>query len=216
MKNLFNYDSPLFRITELIGKYILLNLLTAVCCIPIITIGACLSAHQKAMQDIVFESTAPLFKCYFQAMWSNFRQATILLFIFVISAVFLLLDLYFIYVLTEGVVATLLTIIVFLISLLITGVIACCFAFIVRYENKLSEHLRNVLYVMISSPARFLGIALLSAFPVLLGICMPNLFIQSLPIWIFIGVSCLVYLQARLICPVFVKIEADHCLDTFQ
>ena len=66
---------------QFIGKvadFILLNLLTLVCSLPIITFGAAYTAKYYVSMKIVRGEEGTLFKAYFKAFKDNFKQATII------------------------------------------------------------------------------------------------------------------------------------------
>ena len=63
---------------QFIGKvadFILLNLLTLVCSLPIITFGAAYTAKYYVSMKIVRGEEGTLFKAYFKAFKDNFKQA---------------------------------------------------------------------------------------------------------------------------------------------
>ena len=149
-----------------------------------------------------------ILKTYFTAFWQNLGKATLLMLLFVVTAVFLALDFYFVMMFTSGVVALVLYLILLIVFTLILGITACCLSLIVRYENTLGEHLRNCLYLMMSNLPRFVLMAALTAFPVVLFLVNPNLFIQLVPVWVFFGVSLFVYLQTKLMLPLFETMDS--------
>ena len=48
MDKIFNLDSPIMRALGRLADIVVLNILTFICCIPIITIGAALTAQQHS------------------------------------------------------------------------------------------------------------------------------------------------------------------------
>ena len=51
--NLLNYDSPLIQFLNKVTDLFILNLLCLICCIPVITIGAALTAKYDVAMRIV-------------------------------------------------------------------------------------------------------------------------------------------------------------------
>lgn len=203
MKRLFGYDGILTRASEIVTVFVLSNVLTLLCCIPVVTIGAALAANQKVMQDYVMQNSRAVLKTYFTAFWQNLGKATAILLLFLITAVFLLADFYFTFLFTSGVFALVLYIVLIVIFTLVLGIAACCLSLIVRYENTLGEHLRNCLYLLMSNVGRFILMAVIAAIPVVIFLLHPDTFIQLVPVWIFFGFSLLSYIQARLVKPMF-------------
>lgn len=203
MNKLFGYDGIFTKASIVFNTFLLTNILTLICCIPIVTIGAAFAANQKVMQDFAMGNHQAILKSYFIAFWQNLGKATLLMILLILSLVFLAADFYAIMLFASGVVALVLYLLLLLVFVLILGIAACCLSLIVRYENTFGEHLRNCLYLMMSNVSRFIAMAVLSAFPAGLFIFDPNLFVQLVPVWVFFGVSLLVYLQVRLMLPLF-------------
>ena len=77
MRRIFDMDSPLMRGITRFADLMFLNLLTLLCCVPIVTIGAALAALYGAVGRMQREE-GHTFSNYFQCFKENFRQATCL------------------------------------------------------------------------------------------------------------------------------------------
>lgn len=203
MNKFFGYDGILTKASFVVNTFVLTNILTLICCIPIFTIGAAFAAAQKVMQDFAMNNQQAILKTYFTAFWQNLGKSTLLILLFVVTAVFLVADFYCVMLFASGVFALILYIVLIVVFALILGIASCCLSLIVRYENTFGEHLRNCLYLMMSNLPRFFLMAGLAALPAVLFLVNPNLFIQLVPVWVFFGVSLLVYLQVKLMLPLF-------------
>lgn len=210
MKNLFGYNGVLFRASEFVTAFVVSNILTLLCCIPVVTIGAALAAHQKVMQNIVMGESRSVFKSYFTALWENLGKATGLLLLFLLTAAFLLADFYCVYAFAYGIFSLVLYIVLFVVSILVLGVTACCMSLIVRYENTLLEHLRNTLYLLLSHFFRIVVMALVAAVPFVIFFVYPSLFVKLIPVWVFFGISLFAYMQARLVKPILESMDTMH------
>lgn len=73
---MFSYDSPLMRTLNKITDFIILNLLTFVCCIPIITIGASLTAAHYTALKMRRDTDNYVFRNFFRSFKTNFLQST--------------------------------------------------------------------------------------------------------------------------------------------
>lgn len=76
--NLFHPDNPVMRFLSRIFDLILLNLLFVFSCIPIVTIGASLSAIYQILFKIIDKKDPYIFKGYIKAFRENFKLATVL------------------------------------------------------------------------------------------------------------------------------------------
>lgn len=207
MNNIFRYDNPFFQFMGLLADFVIINIITILCCIPIFTVGAAFAGHQKIMQNIVMGNHQPILRTYFFTMKENFGTATILWFLFILTAVLMTANYFYVSLLTSGILTIVLYAVLGLMTLLISGVIACCFGLIVRYENKLREHLRNALFLALSHWYRISLMALVLLAPLILVLVNTALMINTIPYWLFIGISVLVFLQAWLIRPIFEQLE---------
>lgn len=213
MKKLFGYDGILTRASEVVTVFVLSNLLTLICCIPIITIGSAFAANQKVMQDFVMQNSRAIFKTYFTAFWQNLGKTTALLLLLVLTMAFLVADFYCILLFTSGVLALVLYLLLLIVFVLVLGIAACCFSLIVRYENTLGEHLRNCLYLLMSNPGRIVLMAIIAVIPWAILLFDPELFIQLVPVWVFFGISLFGYIQTKLVKPLFDSMDETPKLE---
>ena len=78
MRSLFDIDSFLWRWLSRLADLMLLNLLFAVCCIPVFTVGAALSALYSVCLKMAVNKEGCVTMDFFQAFKRNFKQATLL------------------------------------------------------------------------------------------------------------------------------------------
>lgn len=76
--NLFHPDNPVMRFLARLFDLIILNLLFIFSCIPIVTIGAALSAIYQVLFKIIDKKDPYIFKGYLKALKENFKTATFL------------------------------------------------------------------------------------------------------------------------------------------
>lgn len=75
MRRFFDLDSPLMRTLARFTDLMVLNILTIICSLPIITMGAAITALYGAVGRLQREE-GHLFSNYFSCFKENFRQAT--------------------------------------------------------------------------------------------------------------------------------------------
>ena len=81
------------------------------------------------------------------------------------------------------------------------------FPLLVRYENKLRNHLTNAVILAIIKLPRTLGMLALIAMPLIILTLDLNMFLQTLIFWIFIGFAFTTYMQTNLLKAVFTELE---------
>ncbi|MCI8286896.1 MAG: YesL family protein, partial [Lachnospiraceae bacterium] len=75
---LFNLDSPLMQALNKMADLLWLNILTMICCIPIITVGPSLTALHYMALKIARDEECYITRDYFKSFRLNFRQGTII------------------------------------------------------------------------------------------------------------------------------------------
>lgn len=76
MNNLFNIDSPLMQTLGKLADLMILNFLTMICCIPIITAGAAFTALDYMCLKLARNEENYLIRGYFKSFKENFKQST--------------------------------------------------------------------------------------------------------------------------------------------
>ena len=94
---LFELDSPLMRGMSKISDLVVINLLTILMCIPIITAGASFTAMHYCCLKLVRDHENKIAKQFFHSFKDNVRQSTVIWLIFLSILAFLGGDLYLMY-----------------------------------------------------------------------------------------------------------------------
>ena len=76
--NIFKFDSPVMQFMAKVADMIILNILTLVLSIPIVTFGAAYTAKYYVSMKIIRGEESTVFKPYFKAFKDNFKQATLI------------------------------------------------------------------------------------------------------------------------------------------
>ncbi len=76
MRNLFDTDGPLFRAMQDLTSLVVLNILTLLCCIPIITAGAALASLHFCLYQMVDGTEGRPSKSFWKQMRGNLRSVT--------------------------------------------------------------------------------------------------------------------------------------------
>ncbi|HBA62455.1 MAG TPA: hypothetical protein DCZ20_01210 [Lachnospiraceae bacterium] len=92
MNRIFDLDNPVMRFLTRLFDLMALNLLFVLCSIPLITIGASLSALYSVTLKMVRNEETYVSKEFFKAFRMNFKQGTVLWIITVAAAVILYVD----------------------------------------------------------------------------------------------------------------------------
>ena len=74
----FNLDSPVMQALGKMADLMWLNILTLICCIPVVTAGASLTAMHYMALKIVRNEECYITKGFFKSFKENFKQATLI------------------------------------------------------------------------------------------------------------------------------------------
>lgn len=205
---LFRHDSPIMLFLSDLGDHMLLNILFFMCSLPVITMGCSLTATFKVARLLADKSCDHVIPQFFRAFRDNFKQSTLLWCPSLI--IYAMLVLY--YGLAGSDAAPYMKIWLaasFFICFLLTAVLCYVFPLISRYDNSLSQHIKNAFILAVSNLPRTLVLMVISVFPVLMFIFLPGVFFSILPLWVILLFSMLTRACVGLINPIFRSIEGE-------
>ena len=78
----FDLDGPIMRVLSKISDLLILNIITIICCIPIITAGAAFTAMHYCCLKLVRGKETSMTQDFFHSFKDNFKQSTIIWLIF--------------------------------------------------------------------------------------------------------------------------------------
>lgn len=209
MNKLFSLDSPLMRKLSHLPDLILLNLLWMLCAAPIITAGAATVALHAVLQKYVAGEENGVIRPFFEAFRSNFKQSTRLWIPLVLVMGLLLLDLLFL--MEKALGAQLLLWIPFLLIGTIVAVLASyAFPLMARYENDTKAIISNSFLLFSLHFVPSLAVILLNGLPWLLLVLLPDVFVQTVALWLVAGFSLMAYIAEHILLPIFKKYDPQQ------
>lgn len=192
-------ENPVMRALSTTADLIVLNLLTILCCLPVVTVGAALTALNTAAIKIVRgEETAPV-KDYFRAFRVNFKKGTVLGLIFLLIFAVLIVDY-----LAAGNAVPIARPVIAAVALLVLMLGQYAFALLARYENTLRGTLKNALLLAVGYFPRTLAMAV---FAVILWLLAIQFLRYGAPILFLFGFSLTCYVTILLLQKVFDNLE---------
>lgn len=202
---IFNLDSPFMQFLTMIGNLMIVNILTILLCLPIITAGDAITAMYFVTIKMARGDDPYIVKAYFKSFKENFRQATILWVLMLIVAFVLAADCRIVFTGMEGNFATAMKII--LIVIIAFALMTCLYIFPVlsRFENSIKHTIKNAFLMSILNLPRSVLIVLIHLLPVLLVLVSTG----SLPILFLLGMSVVAYLCSTQYVKIFKKYEPE-------
>lgn len=205
MGKLFDADSPVMRFLGRMGDLMILNLLVTLCSLPIVTIGASLTAMHYVMLKLVRGEEGYITKDFFKSFRMNFKQATIIWLIMLAFLILFGVDYYL--VVFSGIgfpkglnkVLTAIAILLVIASMYIFPVLS-------RFDNTVRNTIKNGFIMSIMALPKSLVMTVLFAAPVLVLFLVP----RAIPLVLLFGTSLPGYLSAMLYSQTFRKFEPQQ------
>ena len=195
---IFDMENPLMRALGAICDLLVLNLLTVLCSLPIVTAGAALSALDDVALRIVRGEDAGVVRPYFRALRGNLKQGVALGLIFQFAAVVLYVDY------RAAASAPVLRVPVVAAAMVVGAAALYAFALQARDENPVRVTLKNAASLSVAYFPRTLGLLF---FTVTLWLLCLRYFQIALPVLLMFGLSLPAYIGAMLFNPIFQKLE---------
>lgn len=199
---IFDMENPVMRALGAVCDLLVLNLLTILCSLPVVTAGAALTALDDVTLRIVRREDDGIVRGYFRAFRANLKKGVALGLIFLFAAAVLYVD-YSI----AAALAPVLRVAVVAAALIVGAVALYAFALLARYENTLLQTLKNAATLSVAFFPRTLG---LLVFTVALWLLCLYFFQIALPVLLMFGLSLPAYIGALLFSGVFQTIENDN------
>lgn len=202
MKGIFNPESPFIQFLDAATDLVILNVLCILCCIPVFTIGASLSALHFVLLKMVKREDSHNIRTFFSAFRQNFKQSTLLWIGFLIISVIIAGD---IVLMMRGEVEIPQTaaIVVGIIYIVISLVMMYAFPMIARYENSTKQILQNSFLICILNLPKTIGMVLMYAAPFVMWYFSA----KSIIFLLILGISGPAYCNSRILKGIYEKYE---------
>lgn len=213
MGRFFDIDSPVMRFLGKVADLMILNLVTLVCCLPVVTIGASLTAMHYVLLKMVRNEESYIVRSFFKSFKDNFKQATIIWFIVLLVLVILGADLRIINDSSLGFPQPLK---ILLYALIMVSYMAVCYVFPVlsRFDNTVRKTVKNALLMAILSFPKTVLMMVVYLLPA--GIIYFS--VAAVPLVFLFGISAPAYVAAMLYSGTFKKFEPEEepIVDRFE
>ena len=202
MGSFFEEGSPFIRFLNRMADLLILNLLTLLMCLPVVTAGASLTAMHYVLLKLVRDHEGYIVKSFFRSFKRNFLQATALWLILGVMWALMISSLVMISRGTEEY-PLWLPLMILVAMLLLWTVMVYTFALLSRYDNSIFQTLFNALSLTFGELVRSLEMLVITLVPVAVFLR----FQVALPFLVLFGLSVPGYACAMIYDPVFRKIE---------
>lgn len=198
MGKLFDYEHPFLRLLSKISDLFVLNLMTLVLCLPIVTIGASITAaHYTALK--LHRGESYVMQSFWKSFKENFKQSTI---IWMIFSLFFVVEYLAFITLSNGTTETDLTMQGVIVA---TGVFGICFMlWVFPLQSKFVNKIWKTIYTSFVMTFKHIirTVLLLAVF--VLPFLLPA---EGFPVVLLFGFSVPIYLSAIIYNKPFKKME---------
>ena len=200
--NIFEEGSPVQRFLNKMADLLILNIITVLMCLPIITAGAALTAMHYVLLKMVRGEEGYIIKSFFRSFKREFRQATVLWILYVALAALMASNLVLVLQGTGRYPIWLPSSIV-VVAVLELMFMIYTFSMLSRFDNSIYQTLINAVTLTFSELPRSLEMAVITLVPLVAFFRVSIL----LPLLILFGLSVPGYACAIVYDPIFKKIE---------
>ena len=199
---IFDLDSPLMNVLNKMADLMWLNILTLICCIPIVTVGAAFTSMHYVALKIVRNEESYITRSFFKSFKTNFRQATLIWLLILLIAAVLGGDYYII---TKSGMQFSQELVVLIMA---AGVLVICtslyvFPVLAKFDNTIMGTIRNAFIMSILQLPKTVVMFVMAFFPLIIYLVS----LRLIPIIFLFGFSLPAYASAMLYNKFFQKLE---------
>ena len=211
LRGIFNLDNPVMRFLSRVADIMILNLLFLLCSLPVVTIGASLSALYYCLFKIKEEEEGYLVKRFFHSFKDNLKQATAMWLILLIFFALLFLE-FLMYRNAEGTAGSVVRSIV-LIGLIFWYLITTyVFALQAKFYNTIGNTFRNAVLLMFANGPRSIAIVGLTAAVIAFTLMQKDVIVlwNLILVWILFGFSGIATINVQFLYPIIKKLMPEN------
>lgn len=203
---ILDIDGPLITFLSKMADMMWLTILTMICCIPIVTIGASLTALNYVALRMARNEDGYVTRSFFKAFKENFKQATVIWLIFIAVFAFLFVD-YRIITTTEVEVNMLVQFLLFTITIFSVFTFTMVWPVLAKFENTIRRTIMNAFAISAAQFFKTLLIIFIYAVPFLLWFFVQPHIPNIMPILFVFCLSVPAYLSAKIYDKFFRAVE---------
>ena len=202
MGKLFNLDSPILRVLGTLADMCLLNIMTILCCLPVFTAGASITAMHYVLLKMVRNEEGYVWKDFWKSFKENLWQGMAIGSILLIFVAFFLVDCYIFKGMVETVSVPMLAI-AGAFALFLYMIYLYAFPLLAHFHNTVLGTIKNAFFVGVMAFPQTILMMIVTALPIVLI----YQYAQILPLIIMFGFTVPAYFCAWMYSKTFKKIE---------
>ncbi len=198
----FDLDSPVIRALNKMTDLLLLNFLTAICCIPIVTAGASFTALHYMSLKLARNEECYIARGFFKSFKQNFKQATIIWLLFLLTLVVLIFDFQYIKYVGDSF-NKVLHVVIILVAIIVGFTGTFVFPVLAKFDNTVLKTIKNAFIISGLQFPKTILMFVMNWLPWVLMV----IFLQIAPLSVLFGFSAPAFASAFLYNKFFKKLE---------
>lgn len=212
MNHFFQPDNPIMRFLSKFCDLMFLNCLFLLSCIPLITIGAAISAMYYMVLKMHQDEEPSIAKGYFKAMRDNFKQATLVWLPLLFCFIFFGADLYIIYNIIDPS-YNWLQVPVWIIIFILISILIYAFPLLSSFECTTKQLLKNAILLSLSNIPTTIFIAAVHIAILYLCFLSNELLVVIGSLALFFGCAAMAYFFALFLGRIFARCMENEAKD---
>lgn len=196
MDNLFSLDNKFFEVLGKITDIVILNLLCIISCLPIITIGASITATYSVTMKMIKDEETYIVKNFIKRFKENFKASTIIWSIMIIIGAVLAFDFHISKLISNESISNVLQLVFTMISIIYIFTLAYVFPMQSKFENIIKNTMINSILISIQNLPYTIIIVVLNLSPLLLISLFSNYWGQIIFFYTVIGFGIITYVNS--------------------
>lgn len=198
--------NPIIKFLEHFGELFVLNLIFILACIPIVTVGAALTALFTMTNKMVRNEDGNIWEGYWKAFRANFKPATIL-WLISLAYIYVIYLIYMTMLHQTAVFANILTVLLGIILVAFTFTFPLLYPIVARYENTIGNYIKNSFVISIANLKAWFVTTVIWFVPIFVFMARPILFAYLWYLWLLIMCSVSAYCTSLTMQNVYEKLE---------
>ena len=205
MDNLFEYDNKFFEVLGKITDIIILNLLCIISCLPIITIGASVTATYFVALQMVRNEETYIIREFIKGFKENFIFSTKVWSIILIIGLVLSFDFYISRLILNEYMRITLQFILTIVSIIFIFLLTYVFPIISKFENTIKNTMINSILISIQHLPKTIFMVFINLSPIIFTLILSNYWGHILFFYTVMGFASITYINSMFFNKIFEK-----------
>lgn len=203
MNRIFDMDNKFFLFMGRVADFAILNIICILCCLPIVTAGASITALYYVTLKMVRNEESYIVRSFFKSFKQNLRQSTVIHLIMLVTGILLYFDLSLVNRL-GGSVSKVLFCVFFMFSIIYLLILLYIYPIMAKFENTIRNTFVNALLMAIRHLPYTILMLVISVIPVgILFIPAAEVMSALLLLFIIMGLAVIAYCHSFFFVKIF-------------